>query len=147
MLSQQSFPGVGRVQLLTPYGAAAVDKLTPTRLARLQLHRLHTLHLGLQSRFLSAVSMSYLASTLRLLYPTNSYTHACDSPYGCMGTQQSHPACMERIGTANMRLSCLHCLRVMDAALQALRLSGMVGGFPARLVGLLGCRSKHVRTD
>ena len=40
--------------LLTPCRAAAVDKLTPTSLARLQLQRPHALHLGLQFRLLLA---------------------------------------------------------------------------------------------
>ena len=54
---------------------------------------------------------------------------------------------MERLRTAKMRLSCLHSLRGMVTALRTLSLSGMVGGYAARLVGLLGCNTKHGETD
>ena len=72
--------------LLTLCGAAAVDKLNPTSLARLQLQRLHTFHLVLQSRLLSAGFISCFVSALRMLYPTDSYKHACDFPSIGMGT-------------------------------------------------------------
>ena len=133
----------GSAYLLTPCGAAAVDELTSTSLARLRLQRLHALHLSLQSRLLLAGFVSCLVSALRLLYPTDSYMHACDSPCRCMGTLQSNPSCMERLWTAKMRLSCLHSLRGMVMALQTLSLSRMVGGYAARLVhGLLRTQFK-----
>ena len=54
---------------------------------------------------------------------------------------------MFRLWTVKMRLSRLNCLGAMVTALQALSLSGMVGGRAARLVGLPGCSLQHVRTD